>query len=73
MLDVATVPAEPEAVVFLDEATALARRLLWLAPGLAKEQRMRSLIEAWWAAPGGIALPPGRNFLGVVSWEPARP
>lgn len=71
--DVATVAAEPEAVVSLDEAAALARRLLWLAAGSAKEQRMRSLIEAWWAVPGGIALPPGRRFLGVVSWEPDRP
>lgn len=71
--DVATVAAGPEAAVSRDEAAALARRLLWLAPGSAKEQRMRSLVEAWWAVPGGVALPPGRRFLGVVSWEPARP
>lgn len=71
--DVATVPAEPAATTTLDEAVAAARRLLWLAPGSAKEQRMRALIEEWWAVPGGVALPPGRRFLGVVSWEPARP
>ncbi len=70
--DVATIAAEPSDVVPLDEAAALARRLLWLAPGSAKEQQMRSLIESWWTVPGGIAMPPGRRYLGAVSWEPAR-
>lgn len=71
--DVATVTGEPATTVSLDEAVAAARRLLWLAPGSEKERRMRSLIEEWWTVPGGIALPPGRRFLGVVSWEPASP
>lgn len=71
--DVATVVGEPATVVPLDEAVAMARRLLWLAPGSEKERHMRSLIEEWWTAPGGIALPPARRFLGAVSWEPASP
>ncbi len=55
-----------------EEAFELARRMLWLAPGGAKEQRMRELMEAWWGRPEGIALPVQRRFIGIVSWEPAR-
>jgi len=70
--DVATVAAEPPGVMSLDEAVSSARRLLWLAPGSAKEQRIRALIDEWWRTSSGIALPVGRRYLGVVSWEPPR-
>lgn len=55
-----------------EEAFELARRMLWLAPGSAKERRMRELMEEWWGRPEGIALPAFRRFIGVVSWEPPR-
>jgi SAM-dependent methyltransferase len=48
------------------------RRLLWLAEGSAKEQRMRALMEEWWGRPDGIALPRSPSYVGVVSWEPPR-
>lgn len=70
--DVATVGGEPAGVTSLDEATDLARRLLWLNAGSPKEQRMRSLIEEWWSVPGGILLPPARGYFGIVSWLPLR-
>jgi 2-polyprenyl-3-methyl-5-hydroxy-6-metoxy-1,4-benzoquinol methylase len=56
-----------------DEAFDLARRLLWLAPGSAKEQQMRSLMQRWWGTPDGIVMPPGasESFIGVVTWKPA--
>ncbi|WP_322795087.1 class I SAM-dependent methyltransferase [Tepidiforma sp.] len=64
----------PEAFELMerDEAFELARRMLWLAPGSAKDARMRELIEAWWGTPEGIRMPAFRRFIGVVSWEPPR-
>jgi SAM-dependent methyltransferase len=58
-------PAEPE------EAFELARRLCWLAPGSAKDEHLRALLQAQYAAPNArIALPPARRFIGIVTWVP---
>lgn len=64
-------PAEP-AFTHRDAAFAEARRLLWLAEGTPKEQRMRALMEQWWGAPDGIAMPEAPPYVGVVSWESPR-
>ncbi len=56
-----------------EQAFELARRLLWLAPGSAKDAHMRELMEEWWGGPEGIAMPVFRRFIGVVSWEPPVP
>jgi SAM-dependent methyltransferase len=53
-----------------EEAFELARRMLWLAPGSGKDERMRELLEGWWGRPEGIEMPAFRRFIGVVSWEP---
>jgi len=53
-----------------EQAFEMARRMLWLAPGSAKDLRMRELVEAWWGNEAGIAMPAFRRFIGVVSWEP---
>ena len=66
----APIPPGP-AVTPRDGAFTEARRLLWLAEGSAKEQRMRSLMEQWWGKPDGIAMPEGPPYIGVVSWTPA--
>ncbi|MGE3857499.1 MAG: class I SAM-dependent methyltransferase [Dehalococcoidia bacterium] len=69
--EVRLAPTEPEAAVRpRDAAFTEARRLLWLAEGSAKEQRMRALMEEWWGTPEGIAVPRGPAHIGVVSWEP---
>ncbi len=61
-------PAEPADA---EEAFELARRLLWLAVGSAKEARMRDLVREWYGRPDGRAtLPAMRDFVGVVSWTP---
>ena len=65
--------AEPAAPITPpDAAFAAARRLLWLAEGSAKEQRMRALMEEWWGRPDGIAMPRDPSYIGVVSWDPPR-
>lgn len=71
--EVATVEGDRPSVLPLEDAAALARRLLWLAPGSPKEQRMRALLQEWWGTPDGIAMPPGRRWVGIVTWEPPRP
>jgi SAM-dependent methyltransferase len=53
-----------------DEAYEMGRRMLWLSPGSAKEQRMRTLMQEWWGRADGIAMPAARPFIGIVSWEP---
>ncbi len=64
-------PGAPEPTLTpRDAAFAEARRLLWLAEGSAKEQRMRALMEQWWGAPDGIAMPEAPPYIGVVSWQP---
>jgi len=69
--EVRLAPTEPEpAIRERDAAFAEARRLLWLAEGSAKEQRMRALMEEWWGRPDGIAVPRGPAHIGVVSWTP---
>ena len=70
--DVTTVTGEPTETTSTDDASALARRLLWLTAGSPKEQRMRALIEEWWTVPAGVLLPPARGFLGIVAWVPPR-
>ena len=55
-----------------EQAFEMARRMLWLAPGSAKDARMRELMETWWGAPEGIRMPAFRRFIGIVSWEPPR-
>lgn len=56
-----------------DEAYESARRLLWLTPGSAKDQRMRTLVDDWWGGPTGIAMPAFRPAIGIVSWLPPGP
>lgn len=69
--EVRTVSAGREFELMEREAAfEAARRLLWLAPGSAKEQRMRELMEAWWGTPEGVRVPVFRRFIGIVSWEP---
>lgn len=70
--DVTTVDGDSSSTTSLDDAAALARRLLWLTAGSPREQRMRALIEEWWAAPEGVLLPPARGFFGIVAWQPPR-
>jgi hypothetical protein len=53
-----------------DAAFAEARRLLWLAEGSEKEQRMRALMEEWWGTLEGIRMPAAPPYVGVVSWTP---
>jgi SAM-dependent methyltransferase len=53
-----------------DEAYEMGRRMLWLSPGSAKEQRMRALMQEWWGQADGIAMPAARPFIGIVSWLP---
>lgn len=53
-----------------DQAHEIARRLLWLSPGSAKDRQMQALIDAWWGTPDGIALPAARPMIGIVSWLP---
>jgi 2-polyprenyl-3-methyl-5-hydroxy-6-metoxy-1,4-benzoquinol methylase len=55
-----------------DEAFELARRMLWLAPGSAKEGHMRTLMQRWWGTPDGIVMSPdaSESFIGVVTWKP---
>ncbi len=53
-----------------EDAYAFGRRLMWLAPGSPREERMRALLDEWYGTPEGIALPSARPFIGVVSWEP---
>ncbi|MGI8553855.1 MAG: GAF domain-containing protein [Dehalococcoidia bacterium] len=55
-----------------EDAFNVARGSLWLAPGSAKEQHMRSLMETWWGSEQEIAMPAARRFIGVVSWQPPR-
>lgn len=56
-------PAEAE------EAFEMARRLLWLASGSAKEAQMQELVREWYGEPDGrVTLPAMRDFIGVVSW-----
>ncbi len=65
---VVTPPAEPTDA---DEAFEMARRLLWLARGSAKEARMRELVRERYGEPDGrVTLPAMRDFVGVVSWRP---
>ena len=59
-------------VVAHEDAYAEARRLLWLAPGSAKERRMRALMDQWWWTPDGMSMPASRPFIGIVTWEPPR-
>ena len=66
----APLPSGP-AVTPRDGAFNEARRLLWLAEGSAKEERMRSLMEEWWGRPDGIAVPEAPAYVGVVSWAPS--
>lgn len=69
-LEVRLAATEPEPTVRpRDAAFAEARRLLWLADGTAKEQRMRTLMEQWWGRPEGIAVPQAPSYIGVVSWR----
>ncbi len=68
--DVTTVTGEPTATTSLDDASAHARRLLWLTAGSPKEQRIRALVEEWWPAPGGVLLPAARGYFGIVAWQP---
>lgn len=69
--EVRTVDASGESPVTApDLAFAEARRLLWLADGSPKDQRMRDLMAEWWSTADGIALPPAPAYIGVVSWLP---
>jgi hypothetical protein len=62
--------AEPTTLHEPEEAYALVRRLMWLAPDSEKDQRMRALLDEWYGAPDGLALPAARHFVAVISWEP---
>jgi SAM-dependent methyltransferase len=53
-----------------DDAYEMGRRMLWLAPGSAKDQQMRALMQELWGRADGIAMPAARPFIGIVSWEP---
>jgi SAM-dependent methyltransferase len=55
-----------------EEAYAVARRLLWLAPNTEKDAKMQQLVTDWYGTPEGIALPSMRPWIGIVSWEPRR-
>lgn len=69
--EVRTVPLPSPEPIMMEEAFALARRLCWLAPGSAKDERLRKLLSERYATPDSrIALPPARRFIGFVTWEP---
>jgi hypothetical protein len=55
-----------------EEAYAVARRLLWLAPDTDKDARMQQFVNDWYGTPEGVALPSMRPWIGIVSWEPSR-
>ncbi|MFA7295558.1 MAG: class I SAM-dependent methyltransferase [Dehalococcoidia bacterium] len=46
------------------------RRLLWLASGSEKDERMQELVGAWWAREHGIHVPVPPAGIGIVSWQP---
>jgi hypothetical protein len=53
-----------------EEAFATLRRLLWLSEGSDLDQRMQALAQEWYGEEGGLALPPMRPWIGIVTWEP---
>ena len=53
-----------------DQAFEEARRLLWLAEGSQKDQRMRALMAEWWGTTDGIAVPSAPPYIAAVSWVP---
>ncbi|MGE3960350.1 MAG: class I SAM-dependent methyltransferase [Dehalococcoidia bacterium] len=56
---------KPEQEVF-----ATLRRLLWLGEGTQLDGKMQRLAREWYGAEGGLALPPMRPWVGVVTWSP---
>ncbi len=53
-----------------EEVYATLRRLLWLAEGSELDAKMQRLAQEWYGTEGGLALPPMRPWLGIVSWDP---
>ena len=55
-----------------EDAYGTLRRLLWLREGSERDARMQQLADEWYGKPDGLALPPMRPWVGVVSWTPRR-
>lgn len=53
-----------------EEAHQVLRRLLWLSEGTDLDARMQQLAQEWYGVDGGLALPPSRPWIGIVSWSP---
>ncbi len=53
-----------------EDAFAILRRLLWLNEGSDFDTRMQVLAQEWYGEEGGLALPPMRPWIGIVTWEP---
>jgi len=53
-----------------EEVFATLRRLLWLNEGSDLDMRMQGLAQEWYGEEGGLALPPMRPWIGIVTWEP---
>ncbi|MCB9482952.1 MAG: methyltransferase domain-containing protein [Dehalococcoidia bacterium] len=53
-----------------EEVHRTLRRLLWLGEGTELDAKMQRLAQEWYGAEGGLALPPMRPWLGIVSWIP---
>jgi hypothetical protein len=58
-----------------DELERYVRRQTWVAPGSAKDQRMRELLDGWLSTTDdGIELSVAEPLkVGVVAWEPGPP
>ncbi|MDA1010132.1 MAG: methyltransferase domain-containing protein [Chloroflexi bacterium] len=55
-----------------EDAYRTLRRFLWLREGSERDARMRALADEWYGTADGLALPPMRPWVGVVSWVPRR-
>src|SRR5690606_38310406 len=53
-----------------EDVYANLRRLLWLAEGSDLDAKMQRLTQERYPVEGGLALPPMRPWVGVVSWSP---
>jgi len=73
--EVLTIPSdETREAKPAEDVYAILRRLLWLQEGSELDAKMQRLAQEWYGVDGGVeaglALPPMRPWIGIVTWEP---